>query len=253
MAKSSQPAKSGNAKGVRSVPAARRATPMAAGKPARSETRTAATAAPARHDSRKPRGKDAEALLQLPSAAAPAAREPAPAESADGPIAKSTTGQPAPAESALAEPTMMQPASAESTVGEPPADVPATGAEPPPAEASSVEEPPAPTRHVAALPEPLAVAAELGFATAALPWPGRGLIEGGIRIRSEAIAFTWRETEHAFAHGSAILATHSLPEFLALQTAYVGETLERTLAHTLELARLSSDMLRAGLPLPRAD
>jgi hypothetical protein len=67
------------------------------------------------------------------------------------------------------------------------------------------------------------------------------------------IAFTWREAEHGLAFGRAILASRSLPELLALQTAYLGETLGRTLTHTVELARLSGDALRAGLRPPRAD
>jgi Phasin protein len=226
MAKSTRPAKKSEAKGVGSAPAARRAAPMAPGKPARSEARTEAPAARERHDP--------------------------PAENA---IAVSTTGQPAPAVNALAEPTTARPASPESAVGEPtmtpPAAVRAAIAEPPTALASSVDETLA--GDTTALPEPVAAAAEQALATAAMPWPSRNFVEGSSRIRSEIIDFTWRETEHAFALGSAILATRSVPELLALQTEYLGETLDRTLAHTLELARLSSDMLRAGLPPLRAD
>jgi hypothetical protein len=119
--------------------------------------------------------------------------------------------------------------------------------------ASSVDAPPAPVAAVADLPEPLAAAAELALGTAAMPWPSSSLVESSVRIRSEMIAFTWRQTEHGLALGRAILASRSLPELLALQTAYLSETLERTLAHSLELARLSTDMLRAGVQAPQAD
>jgi hypothetical protein len=230
MAKSTQPVKSGEPKGVGSAPAARRATPTA-GRPARSEARPQA---PAESDPHRPSEPGGESAPPQPPPAVPAALDPAPAPSA---------------ESAIGEPTTAQPASSESALGE----VRRAIAEPPPALASSVDEPPAATAVAAELPEPVAAAAELTLATAAMSGPGPNLIEGSMRIRGEMIAFTWRQTEHGFALGRAILASRSLPELLALQTTYLGETLERTLAHTLELARLSSDMLHAGLQPPRAD
>ena len=238
MAKSTQPAKSGEPKGIGSAPAAKRAAPTAGRKSARSEARPEAPAAPDRPRPPEPIGESAHPVLQPPPAIA-ADFDPAPPPSS---------------ESALGEPRVAQLASAESASGEPtvapPAEARAAIAEPPP---SSVDEPPAPAAAAAALPEPVAAAAELALANAAMPWPSRSLVEGSIRIRSEMIAFTWQQTEHGLALGRAVLASRSLPEIVALQTAYLGDTLERTLAHTRELARLSTDMLRAGLQSPRAD
>jgi hypothetical protein len=132
-----------------------------------------------------------------------------------------------------------------------PAEAPAAVEPLPPPRA--LDEPPVAAAGPGDLPEPMAAAAVLAPAIAAISWPGSGLLEGSIRVRSEMIAFTWRETEHGLALGRALLASRSLPEILALQTAYLGETLERTVAHSLELARLSTDLLRAGVPSPRAD
>jgi hypothetical protein len=240
MAKSIQPVKSREPKGVGSAsPAARRAAPTAEDKPARSEARPEAPAAPDRRRPAEPVSEGAHPVRQPPPAV-PAALDPAQAPSAESPIGEPTTAQPAPSESPIDEPTTAQPAPAESALGEP-------------AMAPSVDAPPAPAAAVADLPEPLAAAAELALGTAAMPWPSSSLVESSVRIRSEMIAFTWRQTEHGLALGRAILASRSLPELLALQTAYLSETLERTLAHSLELARLSTDMLRTGLQAPRAE
>ena len=246
MARSIPAGRSREPKGVGSASAAAwRATPAAGGRPARGEARPEAPAAP---DQRRPpepiSGRAAEPMSESarpalePSAAVPAALDPAQAPSAESAIAEPTPAPPTPAESALGAPIMA-----------PPAEVPAAVAEP---LAPAVDEPPAPAAVPADLPEPAATAAGRAPATAAISWPGGGLVEGSIRIRSEMIAFTWRQTEHGHALGRALLASRSLPEILALQTAYLGETLERTVAHSLELARLSTDLLRAGVPSPRA-
>jgi Phasin protein len=220
MAKSTQPVKSSEPKGVASAPAARRATPTVGVRPARSEARPQAPTASDQGRAPEPIGESAPSSAR-PAPAAPAALDPVPA-----PLA----------ESALGEPNMAPPAEVKPTVAEP-----------------SANEPPASTAVAAELPEPVAAAPEPALATAEMRWPGHSLVEASMRIRGEMIAFTWRQTEHGLALGRAILASRSLPELLALQTTYLGETLERTLAHTLELTRLSSDMLRAGLQAPRAD
>jgi hypothetical protein len=238
--KSRKPTKSRELKGG-SAPAARRATPTAVRKPARSEAKPDAPAVPDRPRPPQAISESAHRVLQPPPAVA-ADLDPAPPPSAGG---------------ASDEPTMASPASAGSAGGEPtmasPAEVRADIAEPPPPVSPSVDEPPGAPAAAAAPPEPVAAAAELALVNAAMVWPSRSLVEGGIRIRSEMIAFTWQQTEHGLALGRAVVASRSLPEILALQTAYLGETLERTLAHTLELARLSTDMLRTGLQAPRAD
>ena len=193
--------------------------------------------------------ESAHRVLQPPPAVA-ADLDPAPPPSAGGASDEPTMASPAPAGSADGEPTMA-----------PPAEVRAVIAEPPPPVSPSVDEPPAAPVAAAAPPEPVAaaappepVAAAAGaLVNAAMAWPSRSLLEGSIRIRSEMIAFTWQQTEHGLALGRAVVASRSLPEILALQTAYLGVALERTLAHTLELARLSADMLGAGLQAPRAE
>jgi hypothetical protein len=253
MAKSIQPAKSREPKGVGSAsPAARRAAPTAEDKPARSEVRPEAPAAPDQRRPAEPVSESAHPVAQ-PLPAVPAALDPAQPAAAESAIGEPAMAQPAPSESPIDEPTTAQPAPAESALGEPamapPAEVGGALAEPPLALASSVDAPPPPAAVAADLPEPVAAAAELALAS----WPSSSLVEGSVRIRSEMIAFTWRQTEHGLALGRAILASRSLPELLALQTAYLGETLERTLAHSLELARLSTDLLRAGVQPPQAD
>jgi len=255
MAKSTQPAKSREPKGVGSAsPAVRRAARTAEDKAARSVARPEAPAAP---DQRRPAEAVSESAHPAPQPppAVPAALDPAQPAAAESAVGEPATAQLAPSESPIDEPTTAQPAPTESALDEPAMAPPAEVAlaEPPPALASSVDQPAPSAAAVADLPEPLAAAAELALAGAAMPWPSSSLVEGSVRIRSEMIAFTWRETEHGFALGRALLASRSLPELLALQTAYLSETLERTLAHSLELARLSTDMLRAGVQPPQAD
>ena len=252
MAKSIQPAKSREPKSVGSAsPATKRAAPTAEDRPARSEARPEAPAAPDQRRPAEPVSDNAHPVPQPPPAV-PAALTPAQA-----PIGQPTTAQPAPSESPIDEPTTVQPAPAKSAIDEPamasPAEVGGALAEPSPALASSVDEPPAPAAVAADLPQPVAAATDLALASAAMPWPSSSLVEGSVRIRSEMIAFTWRQIEHGLALGRALLASRSLPELLALQTAYLSETLERTLAHSLELARLSTDVLRAGVQAPQAD
>ena len=241
MAKSTQSANSGEPRGVGSRPAAKRATSTAGRQPTRSAAKRDAPKASDRHRPPEPISRSAHPVLEPPPAVS-AATDPAQPPSEKSASAEPTTAQPAPSESPIAEPTMAPPAEARAAI-----------AEPTPAPSSHVDEPLAPSATAAALPEPVAAAAELALASAALPWPGRSLVESNIRIRSEMIAFTWRQTEQGVALGRAMLASRSLPELFALQTAYFGETLERTLTHTLELARLSTDLLRAGLQPPRAD
>jgi Phasin protein len=257
MAKSIQPVKSREPKGVGSAsPAARRAAPTAEDKPARSEARPEAPKAPDQRRPAEPVSESAHPAPQPPPTV-PATLDPAQPAAAEGATGEPAMAEPAPSESPIDEPTPAQPAPAASAIDEPamatPAEVGGALAEPPPALASSVDEPPALAAAAADLPEPLAAAAELALASAAMPWPSSSLVEGSVRIRSEMIAFTWRQTEHGLALGRALLASRSLPELLALQTAYLSETLERTLAHSLELARLSTDMLRAGVQPPQAD
>lgn len=252
MAKSIQPAKSREPKGIGSAsPAASRAAPTAEDKPARSEARQEAPAAPDQGRPAEPVSESAHPAPQPPTTVA-AALDPAQSVAAESAI-----GEPAPSESPIDEPTTAQPASWQSAIDEPamahPAEVGGARGEPPPALASSVDQPPPSAAAAADLPEPSAAAAGLSPASAAMPWPSSSLVEGSVRIRSEMIAFTWRQTEHGLALGRALLASRSLPELLALQTAYLSETLERTLTHGLELARLSTDMLRPGVQPPQAD
>ncbi len=61
------------------------------------------------------------------------------------------------------------------------------------------------------------------------------------------IGFGCRQAEHGLAVGRALLAGGSLPEVLALQAEYLRGTVDEALAQTLELGRLSSDVVRAGL------
>jgi len=94
----------------------------------------------------------------------------------------------------------------------------------------------------AILPRPLP-AADL----AAMVRASRTLVEGSIRVRSQMIGFGCRQAEHGLAVGRAMLASGSLPAALALQAEYLGQAVDDALAQTLELSRLSSDVVRAGL------
>ena len=76
---------------------------------------------------------------------------------------------------------------------------------------------------------------------------GCTLVEGSIRVRSQMIGFGRRQAEHGFAFGRAMLAGGSLPEVLALQAEYLGRAVDEALAQSLELSRLSTAVVRAGL------
>jgi len=95
-----------------------------------------------------------------------------------------------------------------------------------------------------------AAAEEVSAATAALA-PGRNLVEGTIDMHGRMVAFACRQTEFGLATGRALLASRSLPEMVSLQSAFVGRSVENVVAHTLELTRLSAEILREGLRAPR--
>jgi hypothetical protein len=102
---------------------------------------------------------------------------------------------------------------------------------------------PEPAPHVdAILPRPLAAPDPTAMFRA-----GRTLVEGSIRVRSQMIGFGCRQAEHGLAVGRAMLASGSLQAALALQAEYLGQAVDDALAQTLELSRLSSDVVRAGL------
>jgi hypothetical protein len=75
----------------------------------------------------------------------------------------------------------------------------------------------------------------------------RTLIEGSLRVRGQMVGFACRQAEHGLAVGRALLASGSLPEALALQAKYLGQAVDDALAQSLELSRLSSNVVRAGL------
>jgi hypothetical protein len=97
----------------------------------------------------------------------------------------------------------------------------------------------------AAVPEPV-------LATIAAAAPPRHLVEGTIDLQGRMVAFAWRQTEAGLAAGRAMLASRSLPEMMALQRTFVGRSVEDALAHTLELTRLSAELMRTGLSAGRA-
>jgi hypothetical protein len=97
----------------------------------------------------------------------------------------------------------------------------------------------------AAVPEPVRAA----IAAAA---PPRHLVERTIDLLGRMVAFAWRQTESSLAAGRAMLASRSLPEMMALQRTFVGRSVEDALAHTLELTRLSAELMRTGLSAGRA-
>lgn len=76
---------------------------------------------------------------------------------------------------------------------------------------------------------------------------GRTLVEGALLARGQMIGFTYRQAEQSLAASRAMFASGSLPEALALQTKYLGRALDDALTQTLELSRLSTDLVRAGL------
>jgi hypothetical protein len=126
-----------------------------------------------------------------------------------------------------------------------PAERPAGHPEPaPPARTADV--PSAAVAQVASAPADIAAAVAEASAAAA-PAPPRGLIEGTIGMHGQMIAFACRQTEFGLATSRAMLASRSLPEIVSLQSAFIGRSVENALAHTLELTRLSAEMLRDGL------
>lgn len=101
-------------------------------------------------------------------------------------------------------------------------------------------------------PEPAAAAAPLAAAggppdLAAMLGAGRMLVEGTLRARSQMIGFGCRQAGHGLAAGRAVLTSASVPQALALQARYVGQAFDDALGQTLELSRLSADLIRAGL------
>jgi hypothetical protein len=66
-------------------------------------------------------------------------------------------------------------------------------------------------------------------------------------MQGQMVAFACRQTEVGLAAGRAMLASRSLPEIVSVQSAFVGRSVENALAHTLELTRLSAEILRKGL------
>ena len=69
------------------------------------------------------------------------------------------------------------------------------------------------------------------------------LVEGSMRVRSQMIGFGYRQAEHGFAVGRAVLAGGWLPAVLSLNAEYLG----RAVDDALELSRVSTDVVRAGL------
>jgi hypothetical protein len=90
------------------------------------------------------------------------------------------------------------------------------------------------------------IGAEIGAAAAAVA-PRRSLVEGTVGMQGQMVAFACRQTEVGLAAGRAMLASRSLPEIVSVQSAFVGRSVENALAHTLELTRLSAEILRKGL------
>jgi len=114
-------------------------------------------------------------------------------------------------------------------------------------EVPSAPETPAEVASAAPALEPARAALEEFGTAAAAPAPRRSLVEGTIDLHGLMVAFACRQTEFGLAAGRAMLASRSLPEVVSLQSAFVGRSVENALAHTLELTRLSAEMLRQGL------
>ncbi len=75
----------------------------------------------------------------------------------------------------------------------------------------------------------------------------RTLVEGSLRVPGQMVGIGCRQAEHGLAVGRALLAGGSLPAVLALQASYLGRAVDDALAQTLELSRLSAEVVRAGL------
>ncbi len=172
------------------------------------------------------------------------------------PVASAPADAPAPADRTPPEPVVTDEPGAASHAIDAPAGAAARPSElfSPPAPAviaaatleadATMSEPAAP----AAVAEPVPPrAAGAGADLTAMFQASRTLIEGLIRVRAEMIAFGWRRAEHGFALGRALLTPGSLPQLLAVQAEYLQEAVEDALAQNLELGRLSSDVVRAGL------
>jgi hypothetical protein len=195
----------------------------------------------------KPTGLEAELAPSVPEPPAPATSEVAPAEAR---VASADVGPPPSAEpgsvgSETAPAVGTAAGDAEPpTAGPEPAATGADHAEPVTAAASAKPLPggEAAPGGEANRPRPLA-APDL----AAMFLAHRTLVEGSIRVRTQMIGFSCRQAEHGLAVSRALLASGSLPEAMSLQAKYLGQAVDDALAQTLELSRLSSDVLRTGL------
>ena len=128
--------------------------------------------------------------------------------------------------------------------------VPQRSAPETPAPRASVPPTPAPERAVpethVSLPYPPESAGRAPD-PAAMLGASRTLVEGTLRAQGQMIGFTCRQAEHGLAVGRAMLTSGSLPAALALQARYFGQAFDDALAQTLELSRLSTELMRAGL------
>jgi hypothetical protein len=143
-------------------------------------------------------------------------------------------------------------ATPETTPRQPVTSPPSEEVRGPAEERAAPSPPPRPSAEIPAaaaeMMEPEPVASDAPPARAAVSGSGSGLVEGTIQIHGELLAFGWRQTEQNLAVSRAMLASRSLPEIFALQTAWLGSALGSALTHGLELGRLASDMMRVGLP-----
>ena len=73
------------------------------------------------------------------------------------------------------------------------------------------------------------------------------LLEGGVRLQRQMIAFGQEQVECGLAAHRAAMASRSLPALLALQTEFAARSLQSALTHGLALARLAGEMLRDRL------
>lgn len=221
--------------------------------------------------SRAARAMTAKAPTRRPAVHGKAGRtEPTPATGAVAlaepeakPEALASAPSPAPAEPAAPEAPLADDLGAASRELDEPADGPSaaadgrsTAVEPAvPSEAdrgaaeAAAPEPAAPAEPVpaAAEPSPIPWVAGQGPDLSAMFQAGRTLVEGSIRVRSQMIGFGCRRAEHGLAVGRAMLAGGSLPKVLALQVEYLQGAVDDALAQTLELGRLSADVVRTGL------
>jgi hypothetical protein len=222
MARSSQP-RSGRAAPATQLPRAHRRGA------ARDEG--GQTAAPTmRSDSPRPEEGRSTAPTRLRAKVPTPARRPALPESSPT-VAPRPVGAPVSAERAPAPLAPVAPAAPEASEARRETAVSATSG----AVAAGEAVAPAPAR-TAGQPDPTAM-----FRA------GRILVDGSVRVRSQMIGFGYRQAEHGLAFGRAMLAGGSLPEVLALQARYLGGAVDDALAQTLELSRLSTDVVCAGL------